>query len=42
MQGLVELLMNCLYGESVREGIIEEHYPESELSMSMKYDERVL
>ena len=42
MHGLVELLMNSLYGENVREGNIEEHYSKSELWMSMKYDERVL
>ena len=42
MQGLVELILNSLYGENVRRDIDQEYSIKSEYWMQTQYDENVL
>ena len=42
MQGLVTLIMSCLYGAQTRKDISESHYCKSETWMKTEYDENVL
>ena len=41
MQFLVELLMNCFYGEQIRKDIEEEYWCKPEYWMSSENDERI-